>query len=212
MTGPPPAGQPPKRGQETPGVEPTRDPPEVIRERRRRAQRARDRRIVQASVGIALLAHAAFFILAPRFQFSVASDPHFGDAAVRSLVLGGVEVDLHFGPPSIRVADGSYRTQPAERFLDHEGVTLGSLQVELLCADAFLPGSGPRDGAVRLRVGITGHASAPELEESTGDPCADAAIVAAAGALWYRWLPNLEYPAPVELVQPVRLDGVRTVD
>jgi hypothetical protein len=208
MRGQPTPVSPPPGGPEAP----PREPPEVIRERRRRAQRARDRRIVWASVGIAVLAHAAFFALAPHFRFSVASDPHFGEAAVRSLVLGGIEVDLHFGPPAIRLPDGTFRSEPGERFLDREGITLGSLQVELTCADAFPPGAEPREGAVRLRVGITGHASGVELERSSGDACADAAIVAAANALWYRWLPNLNHHAPVDLVQPVRLDGVRAVD
>lgn len=37
--------------------------------------------------------------------------------------------------------------------------------------------------------------------QSSGFPCGDAVLQRIAGDLWYRWLPNDEFPPPVELVQ-----------
>jgi hypothetical protein len=180
----------------------------VIRERRRREQERRNRRIVVASVAIAAALHLVAFLVFPHVRFSVFGDARFGAAAERSMILGGMEVSLHFGPPLILLPDGSWEEEVEERVLDRERVAIGDLQVELTCADAFLPDAPPREGSVRLRVDPLGYARVVALESSTGEGCADRALEVAAGALWYRWLPNARYPAPVELIQPVRLQGV----
>ena len=38
---------------------------------------------------------------------------------------------------------------------------------------------------------------------STGSACGDATLARVAGDLWYRWLPSEEFPAPVDVVQPL---------
>ena len=48
-----------------------------------------------------------------------------------------------------------------------------------------------------------------EIEQSTGDACADEVLSRVAGDLWYRWLPSEEFPAPVDLVQPITLAETR---
>jgi hypothetical protein len=181
-----------------------------IRERNIERLRRRHRRIFAWSIGIAVALHVAAFAIFPHVRFSATSDPVFGEAASRSLIFGGLEVDLRFGPPVIHLADGTTEPEPENRFLDRERIAIADLDVAVTCADSFLAGSEAREGEVRLRVNPLGYASVVRLERSTGDRCADDALVAAAEALWYRWIPNDRHRAPVELVQPVRIQAVTT--
>jgi hypothetical protein len=184
--------------------------PDRIRERNLERLRHRDRKIFGWSIGIAVALHVAAFAIFPHVRFSATSDSHFGEAAARTLILGGLEVDLRFGPPIIHLADGTTEPEPEDRVLDRERIAIADLEVALTCADSFLAGSDPREGDVRLVVNPLGYASVVRLERSTGDRCADEALVAAADALWYRWIPNDRHRAPVELVQPIRIQAVST--
>jgi len=175
----------------------------------RRGER-RQRRIIMVSIGIAVVAHLVFFLVAPRVQFSVTSDRIFGEAAMQRLVLGDLAVDLHFGPPRILLPDGSRVEEPPERFLEASNLALTVLEVNPACADRFRPGLPAFEGEVRLQVGRDGRVTVMELEARTGDPCADAALLAAAQSLWYRWLPDERYAAPVDLVQPLRVSASRS--
>lgn len=158
-----------------------------------------------ASIGIAVLAHLFFFFVAPHVRFSVTSDRVFGEAAMERLVLGDLAVDLHFGPPRILLPDGSRAEEPPDRFLEASNMALRELEVSPVCADRFQPGLPPFEGDVRLQVGREGRVTVMGLEARTWDPCADAALLSAAQSLWYRWLPDERYPAPVDLVQPLRV-------
>ncbi|TVP48711.1 MAG: hypothetical protein EA350_03125 [Gemmatimonadales bacterium] len=170
----------------------------------------RQRRIIMVSIGIAVVAHLVFFLVAPRVQFSVTSDRIFGEAAMQRLVLGDLAVDLHFGPPRILLPDGSRVEEPPERFLEATNLALTVLEVNPVCADRFRPGLPPFEGEIRLRVGHEGRVTVMGLEAGTGDRCADAALVAAAESLWYRWLPDERHPAPVDLVQPLRVSATQS--
>jgi hypothetical protein len=172
----------------------------------RRGER-RQRRIILTSIGIAVVAHLVFFLVAPHLRFSVTSDRIFGEAAMERLVLGDLAVDLHFGPPRILLPDGSRAEEPPDRFLEASNMALRVLEVSPVCADSFRPGLPPFEGEVRLQVGREGRVTVMGLEARTGDRCADAALLSAAESLWYRWLPDDRYPAPVDLVQPLRVSA-----
>lgn len=176
-------------------------------ERAVRLARARQRegRILRLSLAVAVGIHVVAFALFPRLQFSVADDPRFGPEAERRFVLAGVRVDLLFGPPRIRLPEGGVAEEPPERVLETRNLGLAELEVTLPCAGSFTAGSAAWEGSVHLRVRGSGLVSVEGIGTSTGDPCVDQALLAAAGALWYRWLPSPAYPAPVILEQPMRL-------
>lgn len=113
--------------------------------------------------------------------------------------VGGALVDVRFGPPEIQRADGAIAREPAER-------TLQVVRLMRLPADcnvqAWATEAGV-SGSVRLRVRVDGRAENPEIASSTGSRCADWLLTQLADDLRYLWLPNVRFPAPVELVQPV---------
>jgi hypothetical protein len=77
------------------------------------------------------------------------------------------------------------------------------------CADLVPTGREPMSGLVRLRVPVDGRVDRVQLTQSTGDDCGDRVILAVADALLYRWLPNDQFPAPVDLIQPITLRELR---
>ena len=110
-----------------------------------------------------------------------------------------IPLDLFFGPPAIRNATGGISVEPPERFLEVDRLVIlpGNCK-------ALVKGSGAVvRGSVRLAVDETGRTDVRSVHQSTGYPCADVVLWRIAGDLWYRWLPNDEFPAPVELVQPL---------
>lgn len=161
--------------------------------------RARFRRVLLASIGVAVVVHVAVFVLWPEMR----ADPADGWSAEPRAAASGVATPLQlrvaFGPPEIRDAEG--RPQRVDRRLEAEHL----LALPAECARGRTSGSLPARGTVSLVVRRSGRTDVQALVETSGDPCTDALITAAADALDYRWLPNDTFPAPVELVQPVTL-------
>jgi hypothetical protein len=66
-------------------------------------------------------------------------------------------------------------------------------------------GRTPIGSRVGLRIRSSGRVDVLGLLASTGDPCADRLLTEIAGDLWYHWLPNQRFQAPVNVEQPVTL-------
>jgi hypothetical protein len=162
------------------------------------------RKVFAWSILAALAAHVAVFLLSPDFRAEPIFSSHLSE------VEGGpggapMRFDLLFGPPTLSAADGTPWTEPEDRILPARRAVHPPMGCQV-------PPSGtpvPFSGRVRLRVDASGHATVLELVERTGDGCADEVLAIVAGDLWYRWLPNDRFPAPVVLVQPVTLMEVR---
>lgn len=110
-----------------------------------------------------------------------------------------IPLELFFGPPAISNPTGGISVEPPERVLEVDRLVYlpGNCK-------ALVKGSGAIvRGSVRLAVGETGRVDVRGIFRSTGFPCGDAVLQRIAGDLWYRWLPNDEFPAPVELIQPL---------
>jgi hypothetical protein len=160
--------------------------------------RQRHRRVSRWSLGIAVLLHVLVFMFWPglRVESPDVSDP---ESRVGEPAQGRpTYVEATFGPPDIFEADGTLSRQDRELEADH--ILLLPPGCVVLSEDARPPA-----GRVRLRVWKSGRTDVVELAESTGSECGDEVITALADALWYRWLPNERYPAPVDLIQPVTL-------
>jgi hypothetical protein len=182
----------------------------ALRAQRAARGRRRERRIVWGSLLLAAAVHLLAFAIFPRIQFSVLDDTRYGEEVLRRYVLGGMAVDVHFGPPRIRTPGGGVAVEPPDRVLESRNLGLGELEVHPTCAGSFEAHLPPWEGSVRLQVGRGGLVTVEGIAESTGDRCVDAALLNTAGALLYRWLPSEDYPAPVQLEQPMRL--VRSPD
>lgn len=111
----------------------------------------------------------------------------------------GTPVDVFFGPPKIFRADGATSEEPPDRVLEAARL----LGMPPTCMSREIPPRGPGSGQVRLTVNANGRIDAVSLDQSTGDSCWDAVAMRVAGDLWYQWLPNARFPAPVELLQPI---------
>ncbi len=110
-----------------------------------------------------------------------------------------IPLELFFGPPAISNTAGGISFEPPERVLEVDRL----VYLPAGCR-ALIRGSGAIvRGSVRLAVDDTGRTDVRGIFRSTGFPCGDAVLQRIAGDLWYRWLPNDEFPAPVELVQPL---------
>ena len=113
--------------------------------------------------------------------------------------MSGIPVRAFFSPPDIAVGADSVWQEPPGRVLSHE------------IAVALPPGCGLEDlgssavgrGVIHLRVSESGHAEPVEVAESSGNWCWDGMLGKVAGSLLYRWLPSVEFPAPVDVYQPV---------
>lgn len=108
-----------------------------------------------------------------------------------------VRVVARFGPPRILAPDGGWVDEPPDRFLEAGR----AIHLPGYCLDRVLT----VEGRVRLRLNDEGRVDLTRIEEGTGSPCGNLALRAVAGDLWYRWLPDERFPAPVELIQPVSL-------
>ena len=110
-----------------------------------------------------------------------------------------IPLELFFGPPAISNTAGGISFEPPERVLEVDRL----VYLPAGCR-ALIGGSGAIvHGSVRLAVNDTGRTDVRGIFRSTGFPCGDAVLQRIAGDLWYRWLPNDEFPAPVELIQPL---------
>lgn len=163
--------------------------------------REKHRRILAWSLGGAVAIHLAVFLLVPEFQVEPlgGSDTVLDTTGVASGA--NATVELLFGPPSVRQTDGSHWTAPPDRVLSAER----DVRLEADCLAFPREGRLPLRGVAHLRVRPSGRVGLQGLSTSTGDTCGDRIIKEAADALWYRWLPDERFPAPVEVVQPVTL-------
>ena len=167
--------------------------------RRSEELRKRDRRVLAWSLVVAALVHVAVFVVAPAFRVEplVGADVELDTTGVAAG--GNANVDLLFGPPLVRVEDGEDWTAPPERVLSAQR----GVRLETRCLDLASQGRTPRAGRVGLRIRASGRVDVLGLLEGTGDPCADRILTEVAGDLWYHWLPDERFAAPVTVEQPV---------
>lgn len=167
--------------------------------------REKHRRILAWSLGGAVAIHLAVFLLVPEFQVEPlgGSDTVLDTTGVASGA--NATVELLFGPPAVRQTDGSHWTAPPDRVLSAER----EARLEANCLAVGREGRLPLRIVVHLRVRPSGRVDVRGLSDGEGDPCGARIIQEAAGALWYRWLPDERFPAPVEVVQPVTLITAR---
>jgi hypothetical protein len=178
---------------------------------RLRDLRRRNRRIFGASMAVAVVVHAAIFVGSPTFQ----ADPIWTDT-VRTRAPADAEdptatrwfVDVFFGPPAIVTGDGSRWQEPPERTLEARAFNVGALRITTACANRPREVLVPADAAVALRLDGSGRVARARIERSSRDACRDEIVVKIANRLWYHWIPNDRFPAPVDLVQPMRIRAV----
>ena len=169
--------------------------------------RRRHQRILWWSFGVAVLIHMAVFALNPgwvREQLTWFTVHSFQDPNEdRSLAM----VDVSFLPPEIFRPDGSLRREPSDRFLEAEEVDLRGIQWSQGCEWVEADRPALVEGEVQLEVRGSGRVRGARIARSSGDGCLDEMLVAIAGALWYRWIPNDTTPAPVKLLQPIVVEA-----
>jgi hypothetical protein len=170
--------------------------------------RRQQRRVLGWSLAAAVLLHVAVFVFSPTFH----ADPLVGGDAHADLgdrpgteARAPLAVDVRFGPPRITLPDGSTWTEPPDRVLEADRV----VDLPPGCSQGMGGEGATATGAVRLRVPPSGRAEVVEVVEGAGNPCADRILSMVAGALWYHWLPDERFPAPVDLVQPLTLVETR---
>ncbi len=168
--------------------------------------RARHRKVSAWSFLIAALVYAAvLFVWAPQWRAERLDSKEIRLVASERVVESPMAVEVLFGPPEIFTSDGSVWQEPPDRVLEARRI----LELPDDCADLVLAGREPMSGLVRLRVPVDGRVDRVELTQTTGDACGDRVILAVADALLYRWLPNDQFPAPVDLIQPITLREMR---
>lgn len=163
--------------------------------------RKRERRVLAWSLVAAAALHVAVFVLWRGYRvepLTGSSDMRVGSGQTTGTA---VYVEVVFGAPVILGPDGSRFPEPPERMLEAARV----LRLPPECAGLGGDGALPVDGRVRLRVNARGRAEVLETLDSTGDACGDEVVRTVSDALWYRWLPSERFPAPVDVLQPVRL-------
>jgi hypothetical protein len=170
--------------------------------------RRRHRRIFGWSLAVAAMAHLGVFALFPAFSRAAAEfDPSEAETPAVGAP-GSTRINVIFGPPEIRLDGGAVRVEPPDRVLEARSVDITGAWLGRECRWVGREGLGVAEGAVRLDVQSSGRVARAEVVESSGDLCRDRVLVTVAGSLWYRWLPDAETPAPVDLVQPMRAESV----
>ncbi|MEX2531467.1 MAG: hypothetical protein WD960_11905 [Gemmatimonadota bacterium] len=177
--------------------------------RRSEELRRTHRRTFGWSLGVAVLLHAGLFWFSPEFR-TVLPDR----SSVPPKVVGGEEgevrwVDVTFGPPRILLGDGVERQEPPERVLEARAVNIAGIPLEPECHWARRADLEGSRATVKLKVGWEGRVTEAGLAEGSGDACVDDVLVAVAGTLWYRWLPDAQAPAPVDVLQPMEVRASR---
>jgi len=174
-------------------------------ERRSDQLRRTHRRILGWSLGVALVLHAGILWFAPAFRGELPG-PSPNRPGLSAVGNGGVAwIDVAFGPPTILLADGGERQEPPDRTLEARGVNISGIALEADCEWVRHADLAGHRATVKLRVREDGRVTVDEVTDGTGHPCVDILLVAVAGTLWYRWLPDAQAPAPVELLQPMEL-------
>jgi hypothetical protein len=167
--------------------------------------RAQHRRILTWSLGAAAAIHVLVFLLMPTFRAEPLDRPDLELDTIGTVGGANALAEILFRPPILREANGSEWVAPPERVLAAErGIRLASRCTYLIGAHR-----ARLNGRVQLRVHESGRVEVLGLAGSTGNACGDGVIKDVAGALWYHWLPNDRFPAPVELTQPVTLIAVK---
>ena len=169
---------------------------------KRIAQRRRsDRRVLVWCLALAGLLHVVVFLVVPVYQRAAVERASLSLELTDAPAPGATRLDLFFGPPAIRYASGGVSFEPPERFLETERL----VHVPTACLGRIRSSGNAISGSVRLRVKVTGRVDVLGTARSSGIRCADELLERVAGDLRYHWLPNDDYPAPVELTQPMRL-------
>jgi hypothetical protein len=161
--------------------------------------RERQRRVFRWSLGIAILLHGALFAFV---QFRTEPLAGWDEEEVAEASPGEGRpfyVEVVFGPPEITRPGGGVVRE--DRQLEADRTVLLPPGCGVLAQTI----EGEPHGRVRLRVRRSGRTDVVEVTQSTGSACGDEVVRMMAGALWYHWLPNERFPAPVDLIQPVTL-------
>jgi hypothetical protein len=161
--------------------------------------RRRDRRVFRWSFAIAVVVHGLVLAFGPWFRTEPVSLSATELVESGPPALGGIPVDVFFGPPAIVLAADSLETQPPGRVLR----AFRAIPAPVGCATNDWLARESAAGSVRLTLRETGRVETVEIVEGTGDRCWDMIVAGLAGDLLYRWLPSERFPMPVELVQPV---------
>ncbi len=165
------------------------------REERRRSER----RVMLWSLTIAAVVHVLALLSLPGLRPSEFEDLEDQRDELTVVAGSAIPLDLFFGPPVIWGAEGRLNLEPPERVLEEGRAVFVSANCKRLIEES----TDVMHGTVRLSVLETGLVDVIGVVESTGTVCGDYVIERVAGDLLYRWLPNDEFPAPVELVQPL---------
>ena len=153
------------------------------------------------SLAVAALVHVLVFVTAPDFRIEPLSGAEVELDTTGVLGGGDASVQVFFGPPTVRIEGGADWTAPPERVLIADrAVRLGEG-----CFPLTNQGRTPIGSRVGLRIRSSGRVDVLGLLDSTGDSCADRLLTEIAGDLWYHWLPNERFQAPVDVEQPVTL-------
>lgn len=172
--------------------------------------RRRGRRIFWYSMLAAVAVHVLIFAGSPDFETQPLPDRR-GD--VIESEPGGATgtrfVDVFFGPPAIRDAEGVLRKEPPDRVLEARAVDFDGLRLSFDCRERTMDEMVPVTGHVRLSLDAAGSVTEERIEEGSGDPCRDQVLTGIAAKVTYEWLPDDRFPAPVELVQPMRVVPAR---
>lgn len=197
------AGPPAKRCVRHPGLRGALNAGGSVVPRTRSAElRQQSRRILAWSLGAAAIVHVVVFALWPETPVEPLGE--FPETVVSGVEEEGVfiQVRAEFAGPTIVSSGGRPASEGVARTL--EARRLARVAVE--CRAAVAPGRSYR-GEVRLTVNGEGRVDYKEMVAGSGDSCGDRVLLAIAGDLWYRWLPNEAHRAPVVVIQPLVVVG-----
>jgi hypothetical protein len=150
--------------------------------------------------------HVGVFVFSPTFRATPLAGSGAQPADSVSSSGAPIFVEVLFEPPTILLEDGGAWTEPPDRVLNAgRGIELPG--------DCLPPRIGVegRIGEVRLQVKASGRVKVLGLSRSSGNACLDGVLRTVAGDLWYHWLPNSRFPAPVDLFQPIRISRLGAV-
>ncbi len=173
--------------------------------RRSEELRRAHRRILGWSLGVAVLLHAGLFLFSPQFR-TVLPDRSSPGSVVAEDQEGEVRwIDVTFGPPTILLSGGVERQEPSDRVLEARAVNIAGIALEAECQWVKRVDLRGRQATVKLQVGSDGRVRQATMVDGSGDSCVDEVLVAVAGTLWYRWLPDAGASAPVDVLQPMEV-------
>jgi hypothetical protein len=166
--------------------------------------RKRSRRVFAISLAAAVAVHVAILFGVPSFRVRILG-PSGTKANVDAVATTWQRFNVFFGPPEITAPDGSLHVEPASRVLEADNVKISDLRQPESCNGRTVASIVPTAGRVQVQVNESGRVAMAEIARSTGDACRDAILTDIASALWYQWIPNDRFPAPLDLVQPLRV-------